>query len=451
MIFLLAFFVSSVAIAIAAALGYVLWEKIQKLKQLQDYASQLEQERSRAAEIISSREAIISDAQNQSEKMVTDATSSAQKWIKREDSLKDEVAVLEEHKKELAAQLRSLTEDYEFSNLNLYTPHYNFERSIDFDRALLANRDAQKELVKLGSATIVQQDLSSPDKKVAVVLSKLLIRTFNSESDLLLEKVDYKNVVVYESRLNNSFEQLNRLTMRLGVELSKDFLELKIAELRLYHEQQEKIHQEAEEQRQIKEIMREEIRAEREMEKAKEDAEKEMRRYEDLLERATAAAQAAQGAEIEKKNAQIALLREQLQAVVEKVRSISQAQQTKTGYVYVISNIGSFGEGVFKIGMTRRLNPQERVDELGDASVPFAFDVHAMIRHDNAPELETKLHQYFDGRRVNKINMRKEFFKVSLDEIEQAAREFGAQVNFTKVAEAKEYRESLAMEQKASA
>jgi len=131
----------------------------------------------------------------------------------------------------------------------------------------------------------------------------------------------------------------------------------------------------------------------------------------------------------------------------EKERSISQAQLTKAGYVYVISNIGSFGENVFKVGMTRRLEPQERVDELGDASVPFQFDVHAMIYRENAPEFETELHQELEPFRVNKINPRKEFFRVSLAEIEKIAQKYKADVAITKLAEAKEYRQSLAIEQ----
>lgn len=192
--------------------------------------------------------------------------------------------------------------------------------------------------------------------------------------------------------------------------------------------------------------MRDEIRAEREMEKAKAEAEKEQNKYEELLRRAVEQAERAQGEELERMNAQIALLRQQLDEVKEKERKISEAQKTKAGYVYVISNIGSFGENVFKIGMTRRLEPQERVDELGDASVPFSFDVHAMIWSENAPDLETKMHREFENRRVNRINSRKEFFRVGLDEIESIAKKYKADVEFTKLAEAKEYRQSLAIQ-----
>ncbi|MDX2229685.1 MAG: GIY-YIG nuclease family protein, partial [Leptolyngbyaceae cyanobacterium bins.349] len=135
-------------------------------------------------------------------------------------------------------------------------------------------------------------------------------------------------------------------------------------------------------------------------------------------------------------------------------RAISQAQLTKSGHIYVISNIGSFGQDVYKIGMTRRLEPMDRVKELGDASVPFPFDVHAMIYCRNAPELEARLHRYFDHARLNKVNERKEFFHVSLEEIVAAVETIDSElkickseIKFTKLAEAIEYRKTLAQTQ----
>jgi len=120
----------------------------------------------------------------------------------------------------------------------------------------------------------------------------------------------------------------------------------------------------------------------------------------------------------------------------------------KAGYVYIISNIGSFGKDVYKIGMTRRLEPLDRIDELGSASVPFQFDVHAMIFSDDAPALEAKLHQRFDHQKVNMVNGRKEFFKVPLAEIMKAVKEYHAQaVEFTEEAEAAQYRESQILRQ----
>ena len=123
------------------------------------------------------------------------------------------------------------------------------------------------------------------------------------------------------------------------------------------------------------------------------------------------------------------------------------AQQTRAGHVYVISNIGSFGEQVFKIGMTRRLEPLDRVRELGDASVPFEFDVHALIFSDNAPGLEKQLHRHFLREQVNKVNPRKEFFRIGLPAIRQELEALGVETQWTMSAKAREYRESLRIEE----
>ena len=128
-------------------------------------------------------------------------------------------------------------------------------------------------------------------------------------------------------------------------------------------------------------------------------------------------------------------------------RAISQAQLTRSGHVYVISNVGSFGQGVYKIGLTRRLEPMDRVKELGDASVPFTFDVHAMIYSADAPALENQLHQLFDAHRVNKVNTRKEFFRVPLARIEAAVHQHcDDDVEFVHIAEAEDYRKSLRLD-----
>lgn len=129
-------------------------------------------------------------------------------------------------------------------------------------------------------------------------------------------------------------------------------------------------------------------------------------------------------------------------------RALSMAQQTKQGHVYVISNVGSFGEDVFKIGLTRRLEPVVRVKELGDASVPFPFDVHAMIHSDDAPALEQNLHSFLDANQINKVNPRKEFFRVPIHEIKEKVVELGLDAHWTLKAEALEYRESIQIEKR---
>jgi hypothetical protein len=130
-------------------------------------------------------------------------------------------------------------------------------------------------------------------------------------------------------------------------------------------------------------------------------------------------------------------------------RAVSMAQLTKMGHVYVISNVGSFGENVFKIGMTRRLEPDDRIQELSGAAVPYGFDIHAMIFSEDAPGLETALHTKFADRRLNLVNPRKEYFRVTLDEISEFAQSQGLKVEFVETPEAKQFRESEARRFKA--
>ncbi|MCT1174786.1 GIY-YIG nuclease family protein [Lactococcus lactis] len=138
-------------------------------------------------------------------------------------------------------------------------------------------------------------------------------------------------------------------------------------------------------------------------------------------------------------------LQTQLSSVEDKKEEIASLALGKAGYVYVISNIGSFGDGIFKIGMTRRLEPQQRIDELGSASVPFKFDVHAFIFSDDAVGLEYKLHKMLNQNRVNKVNLRKEFFKVDIEKIEHIVEDIDPTASFNKTILAQEYRQSIAL------
>ena len=142
-------------------------------------------------------------------------------------------------------------------------------------------------------------------------------------------------------------------------------------------------------------------------------------------------------------------LENQLKDIDKAIKDIDYREANqRAGYVYVISNIGAFGPDVYKIGMTRRLDPQDRVDELGDASVPFNFDVHAMIFSDDAPALETALHKAFEDRKLNMVNTRREFFHVTLNEIKDVVKKnFDKTVEFIDVPDAEQYRISLKMQQ----
>lgn len=307
-------------------------------------------------------------------------------------------------------------------------------------------------MIKEGKAAICTTEWTvsgskSKGTKMTKENLKLMLRAFNGECDSAIAKVKYNNIHVMENRINKAFEVINKLNEINTSYITTIYLDLKLKELELNYELAKKIQDEKEEQRLIREQMREEEKAQREFEKVKEEAEKEEKRFKIALEKAEEKLKSAHGAQLEKLNAQVEKLKLELEeAEKNKERAMSMAQVTKRGHVYVISNIGSFGENVFKIGMTRRLDPMDRVRELGDASVPFNFDVHAMIFSENAPELENQLHKEFYDCRVNKINDRREFFRVTLDEIKKASEKFGTEAHFTLIAEAEQYRQTLAME-----
>jgi hypothetical protein len=277
--------------------------------------------------------------------------------------------------------------------------------------------------------------------------TKLVLRAFNGECEGAVANVAWNNITKMEERVRKSREAINNLGTVLNVVISSDFLELKLQELRLTHECEEKKHEEREEQKRLREEMREEEKARQEFEEAREEAELEEARYQKALQKATADAAAATGGKLDKLSEQIRSLEAKIEdARGRKERAISRAELTRSGFVYVISNVGSFGENVFKIGMTRRMEPMDRIDELSGASVPFPFDLHVMLYSDNAPDLEHALHDLFEKRRVNLVNARKEFFShVALAEIEAFVKRRGLSAQFIEIPEAKQYRETLAM------
>ena len=204
-----------------------------------------------------------------------------------------------------------------------------------------------------------------------------------------------------------------------------------------------KKEQSRQEQLAIREQMRQEAQERKALEAERKKVEKEESKYNTEIEKLQNQLQSASSSELEQLNARILQLQAQLSEVVLKKEEISNLANGKAGNVYVISNLGSFGENVFKIGMTRRLNPQDRVDELGDASVPFKFDVHSFIFSDDAVGLESKLHEILNQKRVNKVNMRKEFFNVTIDELEELVTEIEPTAEFNRTMAAEEYRQSL--------
>lgn len=351
----------------------------------------------------------------------------------------------------LRAEFNALDEEANLQSFGFYKPRYAFADSLSYQSKLDEIRERQKQMIKSKSAAVCRVEWAVNGSKVEGRKQinqtlKLMLRAFNGECDAAVAKVKYNNVHVMEARIRKGHEAINGMAEVQTCHIAGGYLNLKLEELFLAHEYQEKLQEEKEEQRRIREQIREEEVALRELEKARLDAEKEEKRYAEALRKATEEVERAVGEKQQKLMWQVEELQRRLtEAKTNKERAIAQAQMTRSGHVYVISNVGSFGEHVYKIGMTRRLDPMDRVKELGDASVPFSFDVHAIIYSEDAPALENKLHRLFHSRRVNLINERREFFRVTIEEIAKAVRENHGEIEFTLASEAVEYRKTLSM------
>jgi len=351
----------------------------------------------------------------------------------------------------LRKEVSLLEENLENISYGLYKPHYDYKTSTEFKQKLEEIIDRQKQAIRNETATYCHLKWKvigseAEGAKMTKNYSKLMLRAFNGECDSAIAKVRWNNIGNMEARIQKAYEAINKLGSTLSIMITTDYRDLKLQELRLEFELQEKLYQEKEEQRKIREQMREEEKAQREIEKARKEAEDEEERNEKALQKAKAEIEKAKGEELEQLTEKIKILEENLKKAQElKRRAISRAQITKSGHIYIISNIGSFGDTVYKIGMTRRLEPMDRIDELGDASVPFDFDVHGLIYSENAPELETMIQKKLDSKRVNLVNRRAEFFNTTIDELEAIVKELNLNIQLTKMAEAKEYRETLSL------
>jgi hypothetical protein len=275
--------------------------------------------------------------------------------------------------------------------------------------------------------------------------TKLIVRAFNNECEVTIEGVKFSNLDACGKRIRKSFDVLNKLGTRMSIAITPSYLDLKLQELELCYEYQVKKQEEKEELRKVRERLREEAKLAREIEEARQvlaKEEKHFRKAKTKLQAQLEKADSEQERVLCEK--ELALINAQLGELESKRKEVDYREaNAKAGYVYVISNIGAFGEGIYKIGVTRRLEPMDRIDELGDASVPFDFDVHVLVFSDDAFALEAALHDHFDRLRINRVNSRKEFFRAAIDDIESTLiRHFNKPVDFVRLAEAAEYRQS---------
>jgi hypothetical protein len=279
---------------------------------------------------------------------------------------------------------------------------------------------------------------------------RFVLDAFNGKVDSALSRLRHDNYGKLKQEIIDAYKLVNANGRPFrSARITKEYLDLRLEELRLGVVLVEMKAAEVAEQKRIKEQIREEQRAQKEFERAMREATKEQETLQRVQERVRVLYEAASDEQKQKYEAQLSDLAQKLaEAEAKNQRALSMAQQTKSGHVYIISNIGSFGDNVFKIGMTRRLEPSDRIRELGDASVPFEFDVHAMIFTDDAPALERSLHKRFALSQVNKINSRKEFFHAPITELRRAVEALGIKdVHWTITAQARRYRETLALEE----
>lgn len=353
---------------------------------------------------------------------------------------------------EVQKQILVAEDAVELESFSLYHPKYQFTNSVEYKARLDGIREVQKQTARGLSAEVDSWDNQAVQltkaewKKLRKDALKLALRSFNSESEYCVDNVRFNNVERMEERIRKSFETCNKLLKNVGAWWKDVVIEDKLKELYLAHEYQMKRQEEKEAARQAREDQREQEKLEREIREARAKIDKERLHFTGALQKL----QLRLAAAVDQQE------RNDLQARIDEINSQNskldeaeklldyREQNARAGYVYVISNIGAFGEGVYKIGMTRRLEPMERVDELGDASVPFRFDVHTLVFSDNAPALEAKLHAHFAMGRLNKVNGRKEFFRADLKEIEALIRaNYDAVVEVVHAAPAEQYRESL--------
>ena len=390
----------------------------------------------------------LDNANSKANELISNANDNAVKIISDAEERAKEIAGSAYEAKEFAEKYEAVAKSMK-NKIEGYGDEWIIPNRSVLDELVQKARELTKSLIKTNKAASC--DYVEQNRRNTAI--NFVLDAFNGRVDSILSKVKHNNFGKLSQEIKDAFQLVNYNGSAFrSAKISDIYLQARLNELKWGVAVNEIMLEEKEEQRRIKEQLREEERARREYEKAIKEAEKEEKAIQQAINKATKELMLAneeQRLALEQKIAELQLKYEEAEA--KNQRAISMAQQTRSGHVYIISNIGSFGEDVYKIGMTRRLEPLDRVRELGDASVPFSFDVHAMIYSDDAPSLENHLHKVFNEKQVNKINSRKEFFNVNIKEIKSVIEDMNINAQWTMFAEAKEYRESLAIEQERKA
>ena len=403
--------------------------------ELETQTGSLEQERAAvAAEVESQRSA--AQAALQQERIDAEAA------LKRElDALSSEKEATEARLGELRAQVVPVEEEAILQEVGIYEYRHPLSDAVAYQAELKRLSDQIKVMTKKDGGAVqattnwTVNNSAAQGRAMMRDFSKLMLRAYNAEADNLVRGLKAYKLDSAIDRLTKVTETIARLGRTMDIKISYGYHLLRIKELELTADYREKAAQEKEREREERARLKEERKAQQELERERARLEKERQHFANALD-ALVAKGDEEGAD---------RLRTQLEEVDGKISDVDyRAANVRAGYVYVISNLGSFGEQIVKVGMTRRLDPMDRVKELGDASVPFKFDVHALFFSQDAVGLETGLHERLAARRVNLVNRRREFFRATPAEVKAHLLELSAEVlEYEELAEALEYRQSL--------
>ncbi|HCH82684.1 MAG TPA: DUF4041 domain-containing protein [Eubacterium sp.] len=377
---------------------------------------------------------------------------SASKKYDFSKEIEEEKLDFDKKKEIINEELETVKDELNILNNDLIKKYYNFSdysniTSQECRNKLMLLKQQEKDLRQQERDVIIQNKDIRTGKTEQNIIRQML-RTFNAECDNILFNISIKNIDSAKRQIEKSFETINKLYKVDSAALQNRLLEIKLEQATLMYTYELKYQQEKDIQKAIKEQMVEEAKAQREIDEQKKKIEKDLQQHMGEVNRLMKYLQKSQI------DAEKQLYMDKIKELEDKIKLLESNKElvlereanARAGFVYIISNIGSFGEDIYKIGMTRRLEPMDRIHELSSASVPFEFDVHAMIFSSDAPELENMLHKHFADKAVNKVNPRKEFFNVSIDEIEKVVKEeYNNTVKFTKIPVAKEYRQSINM------
>jgi hypothetical protein len=364
---------------------------------------------------------------------------------------KAELAYIDETLKEKKKGLIFVEDELEMQEIGLYEPKYDFLTAVLFKEKLDEIRKKQKELIKNKMAAVCETEWSIDNSKqkgkaFSNAQIKQILKNFNLECEMTISKVKLSNRESSVKRIKKSFEILNKLNERNAVKINPLYLNLKLQELDIAIEYELKKQEEKELLREAREQEKEEKKIQKQLDAEEKKIKEQKKNLETDINKINA--ELRENKSDEEKEKLKLKIRELELALAKSNEDIDQIadkrKRTGAGYVYILSNIGSFGENVYKIGVTRRDEPQDRVRELSNASVPFKFDNHVFIFSKEAFELEKELHNRFDTKRVNKVNSRKEFFNITFDDVKKIVEENKDLVHsFNDKPEAQEYYDTL--------